>query len=65
MSEWVSMLGNAISGITSSAIQNDMARKNAEYQWDRFYSPKAQVNNLATAGLIPASAKLLTCALGE
>lgn len=54
MSEWVSMLGNAISGITGSVIQNDMARKNAEYQWDRFYSPRAQVNNLAEAGINPA-----------
>ena len=56
MSEWLSMAGNVISGITGSAIQNDMARKNAEYQWDRYYSPRAQVNNLAEAGINPAVA---------
>ena len=53
----ISLLGNKIS--------SDTAKDNLDYQMDRYYSPSAQVRNLATAGLIPAAAKLRTCADGE
>ena len=44
----ISLLGNKIS--------SDTAKDNLDYQMDRYYSPSAQVRNLAAAGINPAVA---------
>ena len=50
------MIGNVIQSVLQPLVQNEMGKNNAEWQWNRFYSPKAQVSNLAEAGINPAVA---------
>ena len=52
----LAVAGNAIGNIGSSLIQNVLGQKNEERQWNRYYSPRAQVQNLAAAGINPAVA---------
>ena len=47
---------NGVLSIIGNKISSDTARKNLDYQMDKYYSPKAQVNNLAAAGINPAVA---------
>lgn len=60
MSDFLTTLG--VSAVNSglswlgSQIQSAEGRKNLDYMMDRYYSPRAQVNNLAAAGLNPAVA---------
>lgn len=50
------LAGNAISSVGSALIQNALGKANEDRQWRRYYSPTAQVNNLAAAGINPAVA---------
>lgn len=50
------MIGNVIQSVLQPLVQNEMGKNNAEWQWNRFYSPKAQVSNLAEVGINPAVA---------
>ena len=50
------MVGNVIQSVLQPLVQNEMGKNNADWQWNRFYSPKAQVSNLAEAGINPAVA---------
>lgn len=50
------MIGNVIQSVLQPLVQNEMGKNNAEWQWNRFYSPKAQLSNLAEAGINPAVA---------
>lgn len=52
----LAVAGNAIGNIGSSLIQNALGQKNEERQWNRYYSPRAQVQNMAAAGINPAVA---------
>ena len=36
------MVGNVIQSVLQPLVQNEMGKNNAEWQWNRFYSPKAQ-----------------------
>jgi hypothetical protein len=56
MSELMSLAGNVIQGVLSPALQSKIGKENADWQWNRYYSPRAQVNNLADAGINPAVA---------
>lgn len=47
---------NAGLSLVGNAISNKNARDNLDYQMDRYYSPQAQVRNLAAAGINPAVA---------
>lgn len=47
---------NAGLSLVGNAISNKNARDNFDYQMDRYYSPQAQVRNLAAAGINPAVA---------
>ena len=53
---------NSILGKVSADEAFERQKKLMDYQYKKYISPQAQVSNLATAGLIPAAAKLLTCA---
>ena len=50
------MIGNVIQSVLQPLVQNELGKNNAEWQWNKFYSPKAQVSNLAEAGINPAVA---------
>lgn len=54
-SPWA-LAGNAIGSIGGAIIQNEIGKANEKRQWDEYYSPKAQVRNLAAAGINPAVA---------
>lgn len=47
---------NAGFSLVGNAIANKNARDNLDYQMERYYSPQAQVRNLAAAGINPAVA---------
>lgn len=47
---------NGIASLFGQKVANDQARENFDYQWDKAYSPQAQVRNLAAAGINPAVA---------
>lgn len=47
---------NGAFGLLGNEIAQNNARENFKYQWDNYLSPKAQVKNLAAAGLNPAAA---------
>ena len=47
---------NAGLSLVGNEIANNNSRKNLDYQMDRYYSPQAQVRNLAAAGINPAVA---------
>lgn len=55
ISPWA-LAGNAIGSIGGAIIQNELGKANEKRQWDEYYSPKAQVRNLAAAGINPAVA---------
>ena len=48
--------GSALLGLGGSLIQSSEGRKNLDYQMEKYYSPEAQVRNLAKAGINPAVA---------
>ena len=54
--EFLGPAGNAISSIGGALVQNALGRANEERQWKEYYSPQAQVRNLAAAGINPAVA---------
>lgn len=43
-------------GMLGNYLSSEQAKKNQKDQWDMYYSPKAQVRNLAEAGINPAVA---------
>lgn len=43
-------------GMLGNYLSSEQAKKNQKEQWDMYYSPKAQVRNLAEAGINPAVA---------
>ena len=47
---------NGVLSVIGNKISSDTARKNLDYQMEKYYLPKAQVNNLAAAGINPAVA---------
>ena len=47
---------NGVLSVVGNQIASNTARKNLDYQMEKYYSPKAQVNNLAAAGINPAVA---------
>lgn len=47
---------NGVLSVVGNQIASSSARKNLDYQMEKYYSPKAQVNNLAAAGINPAVA---------
>lgn len=47
---------NGSIGLVGNKIAHDQAMKDLNYQWDKMYSPQAQVRNMAAAGLNPAAA---------
>lgn len=47
---------NILTSAIGNEISSDTARKNLDYQMNRYYSPAAQVRNLAAAGINPAVA---------
>lgn len=56
MLEILGAAGNAIGSIAGSLIQNELGKSNEKRQWNEYYSPQAQVRNLAAAGINPAVA---------
>lgn len=48
--------GSALLGVGGTLLQNKLGRDNMEYQWNNYYSPQAQVRNMAKAGINPAVA---------
>lgn len=54
--EWLGAVGNAIGSIGGALVQNELGKANEKRQWDEYYSPKAQVRNMAAAGINPAVA---------
>lgn len=54
--EWLGAVGNTISSIGGALFQNELGKANEKRQWDEYYSPKAQVRNMAAAGINPAVA---------
>lgn len=56
MLEILGAAGNAIGSIAGSLIQNELGKSNERRQWNEYYSPQAQVRNLAGAGINPAVA---------
>lgn len=54
--EFLGAAGNAIGSIGSALIGNAIGKANEERQWNKYYSPQAQVRNLAAAGINPAVA---------
>ena len=52
--EFLGAAGNAIGSIGSALIGNALGKANEERQWKEYYSPQAQVRNLAAAGINPA-----------
>ena len=48
--------GNSLLSGIASAVSQGRNRSDLDYQMSRYYLPKAQVNNLAAAGLNPAVA---------
>ena len=54
--EWLGAVGNAIGSIGGALVQNELGKANEKRQWEEYYSPKAQVRNLAAAGINPAVA---------
>ena len=54
--EWLGAVGNTISSIGGALVQNELGKANEKRQWDEYYSPKAQVRNMAAAGINPAVA---------
>lgn len=47
---------NGSIGLVGNKIAHDQAMKDLDYQWNKMYSPQAQVRNMAAAGLNPAAA---------
>ena len=47
---------NGSIGLVGNKIAHDQAMKDLNYQWNKMYSPQAQVRNMAAAGLNPAAA---------
>lgn len=47
---------NGSIGLVGNKISHDQAMKDMNYQWNKMYSPQAQVRNMAAAGLNPAAA---------
>lgn len=47
---------NGVLSVVGNEIASNTARKNLDYQMDKYYSPQAQVKNLGAAGLNPAVA---------
>ena len=51
---------NSIGSFLGMKTSGQQQKELLDYQMNTYYSPSAQVKNLATAGLIPAAAKFLT-----
>lgn len=47
---------NGSIGLIGNNIAHDQAMKDLNYQWNKMYSPQAQVRNMAAAGINPAAA---------
>lgn len=54
--EFLGAAGNLIGSVGGALVQNALGRANEKRQWDEYYSPQAQVRNLAAAGINPAVA---------
>ena len=49
-------VANGVLSVFGNKMASDTARKNLDYQMEKYYSPQAQVKNLGAAGINPAVA---------
>ena len=54
--DFLGLAGNVIGSVGGALLQNELGKANEKRQWNEYYSPQAQVRNLAAAGINPAVA---------